>query len=127
LQTDEKIKMKQLNKENWELVKLGDVCEVIAGQSPESSFYNKNGDGTPFFQGKADFTDTYPEVRYYTQKVTKLAQENDILLSVRAPVGPTNICNVDSCIGRGLSAIRSKESTYFKYVYYHFKSIEKKL
>ena len=112
---------------SWEMVKLGGVCEIIAGQSPESIYYNKEGEGKPFFQGKADFNEDYPSVRYFTSKVTKLAQKNDILLSVRAPVGPTNICNLEACIGRGLASIRVKENVYYKYVYFHFKAIEKKL
>ena len=110
-----------------ELVRLGDVCEVIAGQSPESGYYNQEKDGLPFFQGKADFGIHEPEVRYYTKKVTKKAIPNDILLSVRAPVGPTNICNVESCIGRGLAAIRGNNKAHYKYVYWYFKFIEPQL
>ena len=112
---------------SWEMVKLGDVCEIIAGQSPESIFYNKEGEGKPFFQGKADFNEDYPTVRYFTSKVTKLARKNDILLSVRAPVGPTNICNLEACIGRGLASIRANKNIFYKYIYFHFKVIERKL
>lgn len=112
---------------SWEKVKLSDVCDIIAGQSPQSIFYNKEGEGKPFFQGKADFNSDFPSVRYYTTKTTKTAYVNDILLSVRAPVGPTNICNIEACIGRGLAAIRPKERAFYKYVYHYFKYIEKKL
>lgn len=111
----------------WDKVKLDDVCVIVAGQSPPSEYYNQSGKGMPFFQGKADFGYETPIVRYYCTKPTKKAYPNDILMSVRAPVGPTNICNTESCIGRGLAAIRSTDKAYYKYIYYWFKSIEDKL
>jgi type I restriction enzyme S subunit len=111
----------------WEKVKLENVAEIIAGQSPESQYYNQSGNGLPFFQGKADFGYHYPKVRYWCTEPTKKAQPLDILLSVRAPVGPTNICNVESCIGRGLAAIRTGEKLNYKYLYWWFKSYENKL
>ena len=92
-----------------EQIKLEDVCDVIAGQSPPSSTYNQEGNGTPFFQGKADFGETYPTVRYWCDSPKKMSEPDDILFSVRAPVGPTNINNINACIGRGLAAIRCRE------------------
>ena len=112
---------------NWEMVKLGEVAEIIAGQSPESKYYNQNGSGIPFFQGKADFDIISPSVRYWCTNPTKIAKPLDILLSVRAPVGPTNICNIEACIGRGLAAIRSGKKLDYKYLFFYFKFIQEKL
>jgi hypothetical protein len=56
--------------------KLKECCVIIAGQSPESKYYNTNGDGIPFFQGKADFGDLYPTIRVYCTQPTKIAEEN---------------------------------------------------
>ncbi len=112
---------------SWKRVKLSEVSEIIAGQSPESKYYNNIGQGIPFFQGKADFGDDYPSVRYWCTQPTKVAKPNDILISVRAPVGPTNICDIEACIGRGLAAIRSSNVLYFKYLYFYFKTIQDKL
>jgi type I restriction enzyme S subunit len=78
---------------------LGEVAEIIAGQSPPSASYNSKHEGLPFFQGKVDFNEVYPSVRIWCTEPNKVAIPNDILISVRAPVGPTNICNVKSCIG----------------------------
>ena len=89
-----------------EEVNLADVCDIIAGQSPPSSTYNQEGNGVPFFQGKADFGEIYPTVRYWCNSPKKMSKPDDILFSVRAPVGPTNINNITACIGRGLAAIR---------------------
>jgi type I restriction enzyme, S subunit len=90
----------------WEWVPLGRYCHVEMGQSPPSADYNTTGDGLPFFQGKADFGLTYPTARYWCTRPTKLARPGDVLLSVRAPIGPTNIADVGCCIGRGLAALR---------------------
>lgn len=106
---------------------IGEVCEVIAGQSPPSDTYNFEQKGLPFFQGKADFGEIYPVNRMWCDKPIKIAQSGDILLSVRAPVGPTNLCKEKCCIGRGLSAIRPGKDADPKYILYFFRSIEKKL
>jgi len=90
----------------WVWTRLGDVSELILGQSPPSSTYNEDRKGIPFYQGKLEFGDIYPSPRKWCSSPKKIAEKNDILLSVRAPVGPTNICPEKSCIGRGLAAIR---------------------
>src|SRR5437660_1132384 len=86
--------------------KLSEIVEIIMGQSPPSSSYNLHQQGLPFFQGKADFGDLYPKMRVFCDKPQKIAQAGDILISVRAPVGSTNISPEKSCIGRGLAALR---------------------
>ena len=107
--------------------KLKDCCTIIAGQSPESKFYNSNGDGLPFFQGKADFGELYPSIRVYCSQPTKIAEKDDILLSVRAPVGPTNLAPCRVCIGRGLTAIRPSEVLLTRYVLLFFRYFEAQL
>lgn len=92
--------------DGWRWGRLGEMCEVIAGQSPPSSTYRTTPEGLPFFQGKADFGVVSPVARVWCVAPKKIAQPGDILISVRAPVGPTNIADVECCIGRGLAAIR---------------------
>jgi len=92
--------------EGWRSVRLGQVCEIIAGQSPPSETYRRSPEGIPFFQGKADFGPRYPVAQMWCVAPIKIAQSGDILISIRAPVGPTNIADVECCIGRGLAAIR---------------------
>ena len=59
---------------HWQTKKLGDVCDVITGQSPEGNFYNKTGKGLPFYQGKKEFTEKYlGEPTTWTTKITKAA------------------------------------------------------
>lgn len=107
--------------------KLKECCTIIAGQSPESKYYNSNGDGLPFFQGKADFGELYPSIRVYCSQPTKIAEKDDILLSVRAPVGPTNLAPCKVCIGRGLTAIRPSEVLLTRYVLLFFRYFEAQL
>jgi len=79
-------------KTKWKLVKLGDITKVIAGQSPKSENYNDKENGLPFYQGKKDFGRKYlKEPTVWTTQVTKKSIKNDILMSVRAPVGDVNI------------------------------------
>ena len=91
-------------------VSLGEISTIVAGQSPPGSTYNEAGAGIPFFQGKADFGEVHPIARKYCTQPRKIAEKGDILISIRAPVGPTNIASERCCIGRGLAAIRSDEA-----------------
>lgn len=116
--------MNKILKKNWQIKKLNEVSKIIMGQSPPSDTYNENAKGMPFFQGKAEFTDLYPVVKKYCSKPTKIAEPLDILLSVRAPVGTTNIANQQCCIGRGLAAIRFEN---YKYGFYFLRSIQHEL
>ena len=88
--------------------RLTDLCELIMGQSPDSSSCNKDGKGIPFYQGNADFGEKNPTPRNWCLQPKKIAQKDDILISVRAPIGDLNIANEDCCIGRGVAAIRMK-------------------
>lgn len=94
------------------------------GQSPSSNTYNNNQEGLPFFQGKADFGDFSPTPRVWCSKPLKISKKDDILLSVRAPVGAVNYNTETCCIGRGLAAIRAGEKLLPKYIYYFFKYYE---
>ena len=106
---------------------LKDIAAIIAGQSPESKYYNTNGEGIPFFQGKADFGALYPNIRTYCSQPIRIAEKDDILLSVRAPVGPTNLSPGKVCIGRGLTAIGPGSSIRLKYLLYFFRYYEAQL
>jgi len=93
----------------WHKVKLSSFCDVIMGQSPPSSTYNEEGKGLPFFQGVKDFGRIYPSKRVYCIANTrKIAEADDVLLSVRAPVGEVNIASERCIIGRGIAALRVK-------------------
>jgi len=115
-------------KAGWEYKHIGDLCEVIAGQSPEGKFYNSEGNGLPFYQGKKDFGEKFIEApTSWTTQTTKVAREGDILMSVRAPVGPVNFAAEEICIGRGLAAIRSKGELDREFLYYQLLHLQPKI
>ena len=89
----------------WAEAKLTDFCHIEMGQAPPSSSYNNEGSGLPLYQGKAEFGELFPTPRKYCSEPSKVGAKGAILLSVRAPVGPTNIAPHECAIGRGLSAI----------------------
>ena len=116
------------NTEGWEEKTLGEICVIIAGQSPNSQYYNTEGKGLPFYQGKKEFTDKYigaPSV--WTTETTKEALAGDILMSVRAPVGPINFATDRCCIGRGLASIRNGKLIGKDFLFYYLLSIQQEI
>lgn len=114
-------------KHGWEYKKLGEVCTLTMGQSPASESYNSESDGLPFFQGCSDFGKINPTIRIYCNAPTKIAEANDVLMSVRAPIGTLNIANVRCCIGRGLASFRATTKATNSYLYYFLKHSRNKL
>lgn len=104
--------------EHWDVRKLKFIANLNMGQSTDSSDYNYDGEGVPFLQGKVEFGSIYPKPLLYTQTANKFALKDDILLSVRAPVGDLNIADQEYGIGRGLCAIRPLEETYRNFLRY---------
>ena len=112
---------------SWEWIGLSEYCDLSMGQSPPSEAYNQSEVGVPFFQGKADFGDIYPIVRSWCTEPSKIAKEGDILLSVRAPVGPTNIAQYTCCIGRGLASLSPLAGASTKYLLYTMRAMSPSL
>ena len=109
--------------DGWEFLPLKEAAQVILGQSPSSDSYNEEGNGLAFFQGKAEFGQIYPTVRKWCTAPKKVAEKDDVLVSVRAPVGPTNLAPSKCAIGRGLAALRplgEGDSRYFLYLIRRF-------
>ena len=98
------------------------------GQSPCSESYNDIGKGMPFFQGCSDFGKLNPHITTYCDMPKKTADINDVLISVRAPIGTLNIADIECCIGRGLASIREIDGiTCYKYLYYFLLKSKKEL
>lgn len=105
--------------EEWEVKALSDVCHVTMGQSPKSEFYNDEKEGLPLIQGNADIKNgkTFPKI--YTTDITKRCFPNDIILSVRAPVGEVSWSVHEACIGRGVCSISTREGYDNKFLFYY--------
>ena len=107
----------------WRVGSLSDLTEITMGQSPSGKSYNETGDGMLFYQGRAEFGDRYPSIRLYTTEPSRIAEQNSVLLSVRAPVGDTNIAYNKCCIGRGLASITAKHG-FNSFIFYMIKSLK---
>jgi type I restriction enzyme M protein len=108
------------------IVELGEVAEVVSGQSPPGESYNEIGEGVPFYQGKTEFGEMFiGSPTKWTTDPQRFAEAGDILISVRAPVGPVNLTALRVCIGRGLAAIKpNEEKLITSFAFYFLKSQE---
>ena len=113
--------------DSWAWTTLEEISEIILGQSPPSSTYNTDRKGLPFYQGKLEFGETYPTPRKWCTAPKKIAEKGDVFISVRAPVGPTNLCPEKSCVGRGLAAIRGLSGIEPFFILYLMRSYEDEL
>ena len=109
--------------EGWTVESLGELADITMGQSPPSESYNTVGTGLLFHQGVTDFGRRFPADRMYCTIGNRLAEPQDILMSVRAPVGRLNISTKKIVIGRGLCAVRSnfgQQAILFQQLNEHF-------
>jgi type I restriction enzyme S subunit len=100
----------------WVEKRLGEICEIIMGQSPASVNYNINGDGLPLIQGNADLENRKSIIRFYTSQITKICDVGDVVLSVRAPVGAVGKVEYKSCLGRGVCALKYENDFLYQYL-----------
>ncbi len=110
----------------WRVGELSEVATITMGQSPSGKSYNEEGNGSVFFQGRAEFGDRFPTRRLYTTEPKRMAEANSVLMSVRAPVGDINVAYEKCCIGRGLASIQSKFE-YSSYMLYQMLSLKRQL
>ena len=113
--------------EPWETVRLGEISNVIMGQSPSSTAYNVEQIGLPLIQGNADLSNRITMPRMWTSEVTKKCDVNDLIMSVRAPVGDIAKSTLRACIGRGVCAIRCNNKSNIEYLYNALLFIEDKI
>ena len=90
----------------WVKVKLKNFCILTMGQSPKSKFYNQTCEGLPFHQGVTNYGFRFPSNTTWSTEGSRIAEEGDILFSVRAPVGRLNVSIEKIILGRGLASIR---------------------
>lgn len=101
---------------DWPHVPLADVAIILMGQSPPGSTYNRDGRGLPFLQGSAEFGEHFPNPEKWCSAPAKIAEPGDLMVSVRAPVGDTNLANQRIAVGRGLAVVRGKKGALTGYL-----------
>ena len=95
--------------DDWEQCKLGDVVNIIMGQSPDSKNYTNNSSDHILVQGNADIKNGFVYPRVWTTQITKQSHSGDLIMSVRAPVGDIAKTEYDVVLGRGVCAIKGNE------------------
>ena len=110
----------------WRFRTVGDCFHLTMGQSPPGRTYNDDEEGLPFFQGRTDFGFRYPKNRRYCTAPARIANCDDTLVSVRAPVGDINMAWEECCVGRGVAALRHK-SRACSFTYYSAWAIQQDL
>ncbi len=105
-----------MSSDGWLDARLGDVANIVMGQSPPGSTYNERGEGMPFIQGCAEFGLVHPAPVKWCTAPSRVAEPGDILISVRAPVGRLNRADERIAFGRGIAAIRGGEDALTDYV-----------
>uniref|UniRef100_UPI0040470A66 restriction endonuclease subunit S n=1 Tax=Flavobacterium sp. TaxID=239 RepID=UPI0040470A66 len=110
--------------EDWEVKPLGEVSKVIMGQSPDSKNYFDYEIGLPLLQGNADIKERKSIKRIWTNQITKICEENDIIMSVRAPVGTIALASFKSCIGRGICSIQNNNLIVKQFLYSYLEKFE---
>jgi type I restriction enzyme S subunit len=111
---------------NWKIQKLGQISAINMGVSPRSIFYNKNGEGLPLLQGKADIKNRLSSPKIYTREITKKCARGDLILSVRAPAGYIAKVDQTCCIGRGIASIKPFEEYNVDFIFYQLLYLESK-
>ena len=100
-------------KKGWPAKRLGDVCEIIMGQSPDGESYNTTGEGVPLINGPVEFSrESFGKTvrSKFTTQPAKFCKEGDLILCVRgSTTGRMNIAGFDACVGRGVAALRAKQ------------------
>lgn len=99
-------------KEDWQYCKLDEEVQIVMGQSPSSENYTENPTDKVLVQGNADIKNGKVVPRVWTTQITKEANKNDLILSVRAPVGDVGKTDYDVVLGRGVAGIKGNEFIY---------------
>ena len=91
-------------KEEWKVIELGEIAEVVMGQSPFGSSCNQNGEGQPLLNGPTEFGSQFPTPVQFTTDPKKISKKGDLLFCVRgSTTGRMNWADQDYVIGRGIS------------------------
>ena len=98
--------------DDWEQRKLGEICQVTMGQSPDGSTYSETPSDYILVQGNADLKDGWVFPRIWTTQKTKTAEAGDLIMSVRAPAGAMGKTSYNVVLGRGVAGIKGNEFIY---------------
>ncbi|MBE6430219.1 MAG: restriction endonuclease subunit S [Campylobacter sp.] len=110
-QNTPKIRFKNFSDE-WVENKLGKICTITMGQSPNGATYSEIPSDYILVQGNADLKNGFVCPRIWTTQKTKMAYIGDLIMSVRAPAGAMGKTLYNVVLGRGIAGIKGNEFIY---------------
>ncbi|WP_330924277.1 restriction endonuclease subunit S [Candidatus Sororendozoicomonas aggregata] len=112
---------------SWPLVKLKECCTITMGQAPKGDTYNTEGQGYALIAGAGDFGFEKPKPKKFTSKPTRLSDEGDIILCIRATIGDINWSDMTYCLGRGVAGLKPQPTLDALYLWYFIKVNKRQL
>ena len=94
---------------HWQTVALGEVADIVMGQSPSGDTVSPDR-GLALLNGPTEFGTHHPTPVQFTTDVRRSAQQGDILFCVRgSTTGRMNWADQEYAIGRGIAAIHHRD------------------
>ena len=123
---------------NWEVKKLGDVCEIFNGSTPLKSNKQYWDNGTINWFTIKDIRSQGRTIKYTEQKITskaltessiKLLPVNTVLICCTASVGEWAITDIELTTNQQFNGmvVKNKDKVISKYLYYFSSTLKDKL
>lgn len=122
---------------NWTTAKLGDVCEIINGSTPQRSRKDFWENGNVSWFTINDLREQGRDIKYTKQKITKLALEKSsikmlpkdtVLLCCTASIGANAIARIETTTNQQFNGlIPDKKKIIPEFLYYITKTLTNKL
>ena len=110
----------------WEMMRLGDVCEIVSGTTPSTNNPDL-WDGDVKWITPAEISSEsyfiYDTERYISKKAgIKPFPAGTVILSSRAPIGKVAIAGTEMCCNQGFKNLICSEKIHNRYLYRYLKN-----
>ncbi len=116
---------------SWEVVKLGEVCEIVTGTTPSKADSSNYGNDIPFIKPPQlidrPIFNTDEKLSYKGAKQARVIPPNTVLVTCIGNLGRTGIIKIESAFNQQLNAVLENEVIAGKYIFYQAQSPNFKL
>lgn len=118
-----------LKRDEWETVRLGDVCDVVSGSTPKTANL-EYWDGDILWITPAELNEDSHYIYDTTRKITEagrnsasltLLPKGTVLLSSRAPIGKVGIVGTEMCCNQGFKNLVCSPVIFNNYLFWFLK------
>ena len=119
--------MKQQKTNNWQIKKLGEVCEVITGTTPSKKDEENYGSDLPFckpphlWDNEISFT-IEEMLSYKGAKKARVVPPNTVLVTCIGNLGRTGFLKKEAAFNQQINAILENDKLIGKYIFYQAQS-----